>query len=374
MICLPHNHSLPGKQTKAYELLELTAISGEFPAGNLHRLPGGESYKATVITSLKQQRLLKTYYRDGLRGYRLTTHAKRLLCKENPNRFTFYLTGAVDTNHIKSETTRRLRLHRIAEATVTMKNAGITVFRDERPVVFAPIQNGDIHIGIPSFFNSREIKELGTLFAKIRGARSVGVLLTENEIFPVYNLGDALMKWEYKSEMRTKALLKTVLCRERLPKQYSPDSVSGLILGNTMELAYDLLTNIGGKQYFILDGNYENFFFLTNDKRGEAILKLLCYPNLAESLNEILTDDLEPAQPGFTIENDAMEDGNPVLLCYTCDLPRIKRFHSALLLQNKKGTIICFDYQAEMLRRYCGDSVTFQPIDFEKTRRRFFLN
>lgn len=166
--------------------------------------------------------------------------------------------------------------------------------------------------------------------------------------------------------------MKTVLCRERLPKQYSPDSVSGLILGNTMELAYDLLTNIGGKQYFILDGNYENFFFLTNDKRGEAILKLLCYPNLAESLNEILTDDLEPAQPGFTIENDAMEDGNPVLLCYTCDLPRIKRFHSALLLQNKKGTIICFDYQAEMLRRYCGDSVTFQPIDFEKTRRRFF--
>lgn len=57
------------------------------------------------------------------------------------------------------------------------ENAGITVFRDERPVVFAAYTKRDIHIGIPSFFNSREIKELGTLFAKIRGARSVGVRL-----------------------------------------------------------------------------------------------------------------------------------------------------------------------------------------------------
>lgn len=359
-------NALPGNQTRGYELLELTAISGELPAGQLSRLSGGESYKAAVITALKQKRLLKTYYRDGLRGYRLTAQAKELLCEENPDRFLFYLTGSVDTNHVKSEITRRLRLYRIAETAVTMKNAGVTIFRDERPAVFAPAWNGDIHIRSPSFFNSREIKELGTVFAKIRGARSVGVLLTEREIFAVYNLGDALMKWEYKSEMRTKALLKTILCRERLPDQYSPDSVKGLIFGNRMELAYDLLTNAGGKQYFVLDGNYESFCFLTNDRRGEAVLKLLCCPELMESLNEILTGDLEPTQPGFTIENDAMEDGNPVLLCYTCDLPRIKRFHSALQLQNRHGIIICFDYQAETLRRYCGDTVQFQTIDFEK--------
>ena len=363
---MPNANPLPGRQTKGYELLELTAISGELPVRQLSRLSGGESYKAAVVTVLKQQKLLKTYYRDGLRGYRLTAQAKGLLCEENPERFLFYLTGAVDTNHVKSEITRRLRLHRIAETTVTMKNAGVTVFRDERPAVFAPFWSGDIHIRSPSFFNSREIKELGTIFAKIRGARSVGVLLTEREIFVVYNLGNALMKWEYKSEMRTKALLKTVLCRERLPEQYSPDSVRGLIFGDTMELAYELLTNGGGKQYFVLDGNYESFCFLTNDRKGEAVLRLLCNPELAEGLNEILTGDMEPARPGFTVENDAMEGGNPVLLCYTCDLPRIRRFQSALQLQNRRGTIICFDYQAETLRRYCGDTVRFQTIDFEK--------
>lgn len=64
-----------------------------------------------------------------------------------------------------------------------------------------------------------------------------------------------------------------------------------------MELAYDLLTNKGGQQYFILDGNYESFLFLSNDRKGEAVLKLLCHSELSRALDEILVGDLEPAQP-----------------------------------------------------------------------------
>ncbi len=367
------NDSLPNENTTGYLLLELVAVSGELPASQLTRISGGDSYKSAVVTSLKNQKLLKTYYRDGLRGYRLTSRSKRLLCERNSVRFGFALTGNVETNKIKSEITRRLRLHRIAETAVTMKNAGVSIFRDERMNVFSPVPDKELHIRKPSFFNSREIKELGTVFTKIRGARSVGVLLTKSEIFTVYNLGDSLMKWNYKSEMRTKALLKTVLCRERLPHQYSPDSMSGLIFANSMQFAYDLLLNKGGKQYFILDGNYENFYFLTNDYKGETVLKLICSTKLSNTLNSILTDDLQSPQQDLTIENDAMdENGNPVLISYTCNLPRIMRFNSALQLQCRKGTIICFDYQADILKQYCANSVEFQTIDFEAFKRRFF--
>ena len=107
----------------------------------------------------------------------------------------------------------------------------------------------------------------------------------------------------------------------------------------------------------MLDGNYESFPFLSNDHKGEAVLKLLCHSELSHALTEILVGDLEPAQPGLPIENDAMENGRPVLLCYTCDLPRIKRFHSALQLQNKTGTIICFDYYISSTRRTQGGNM-----------------
>lgn len=106
-------------------------------------------------------------------------------------------------------------------------------------------------------------------------ARSVGVLLTENTAFVVYNLGDSLMIWQYRAEMRTKALMQTILYRECLPEQYKPEAVKGLLLGDSMELAEAILTGDGGKQYFLLDGSCEHFYCITDDRKGEKLLKIM---------------------------------------------------------------------------------------------------
>lgn len=372
MINIPRKRTLPGKQTRAYKLLELIAIFGEFPTDLLPRISGGDSYKETIITSLKQKGLIKTYYADGLRGLRVTNTAKKLLMADNPKRFASFMDENSDINHVRSEPHRRERLYRIAETTVTMKNAGVSIFRDERPAIFSQSGDNDVWVESPAFYPSREIREVGYQFSKMKGARSVGALLTEENIFITYCLGDALIKWSFKSEMRTKSLIQSALCLGHLSRQYSPESIHGLLLGNSMELALEILKR-KKQQYLILDDNFENFYFVTKDRKGEMLLRLLCNPALCEELDEILTDDLCPAREGALIENDAMtEDGKPVLLAYKCDLKRIQKFDTALTLQNKRGIIICFDYQAEVLRRYCGEAVEFQTLDFEKTERRFF--
>lgn len=83
-------------------------------------------------------RLRKRGYRDKLRGYRLGPRAKATLLESRPDRFASYLTGDTDTNRLKCEIDRRLRLHRLAETYVTMDNAGVCVYRDEKPAIFAP--------------------------------------------------------------------------------------------------------------------------------------------------------------------------------------------------------------------------------------------
>ena len=84
-------------------------------------------------------------------------------------------------------------------------------------------------------------------------------------------------------------------------------------------------------------------------------------------------DDLYESETATNLESDAVDkDGNPVLLSYFCDLPRIKRFDTALQLQKKSGTLICFDFQKEALERYCSNRVSFQTIDFQKWERSFF--
>lgn len=111
---------------------------------------------------------------------------------------------------------------------------------------------------------------------------------------------------------------------------------------------------------------------MTNDHHGEVLLRLLCDKELDNDLRELLLLDLEPRQLSETVENDAMTpDGAPVLFAYDCDLPRIRRFDTALRLQDRYGILICFDHQAEVLRRYCGNRVIVQAIDFDAFERRF---
>ncbi len=57
-----------------------------------------------------------------------------------------------------------------------------------------------------------------------------------------------------------------------------------------MELAYGILTD-HRKNHYILDDNYGNFYFLTNDEKVEWILQFLIEPDLIDELNEILMGD-----------------------------------------------------------------------------------
>ena len=79
----------PGRNTLGYRLLELAAVCGEVPAGLVCRIPGSGSYRETVLCSLRKGGLLRTYYQDRLRGYRLGRKAKECLLADCPGRFAF---------------------------------------------------------------------------------------------------------------------------------------------------------------------------------------------------------------------------------------------------------------------------------------------
>lgn len=73
---------LPAQNTLSYLLLTLTALCGEYPISQISHLPGGSAYLESVVTALRRDGLLRTFSKDGLRGLRLTSSAKRLLLRE----------------------------------------------------------------------------------------------------------------------------------------------------------------------------------------------------------------------------------------------------------------------------------------------------
>lgn len=360
------NRRLPAQGTLPYQLLALTAVCGEFPTSQLTRLSGGSAYKENVVKALKREGLLKTYYRDGARGFRLTAAAKQLLAVERPEWFASYLSGRSEPNMLKSEISRRLRLHRMAEVLVTMLLAGIPALGWEKPPLFQASSVGltNSPLEVPVYYSSREVKEIGPLAIKVKNSRAVGILLTDCSIFMIYNTAASRMKWEYKAELRLQALLRTELCQG---SQFAEAEISGVVFGTSMEQMLPFLgcSGDGTRDCFVMDGTLAHFYFLTNDHHGEVILRLLSTPELKGILDEILSEDLADARPGWGVEHDAVAEGDmPVLFAYTCDMPRIRRFDTALELRGLSGILICFDFQAEILRVSCGPRVRLQSIDF----------
>lgn len=350
---------LPAQNTLSYLLLTLTALCGEYPISQISHLPGGPAYLESMVTSLRQSGLLHTFSKDGLRGLRLTSPAKRLLLADAPQWFSDYLTGSSEPNKLKSELSRRLRLHRMAEILTIMHNADFPAFPWEKAPFSAMVgQNAES----PAYYTSREIKEIGPQGTKIRGSRATGILLTDDGVFLTYNTAKAQMKWEYKAELRFKALLQT--------GWVMPDTeISGIVFGSAME-QLPILMQPDAHSYFLLDGSFPHFYYLTNDRYGEAILRLLCDAQHCRTLDAILADGLYEQIPNWLVENDAVDSaGNPVLFAYTCDFPRVRRFDTALELHEMTGTLICFDYQEDALREICGHRVTLQSIDFQQFER-----
>lgn len=363
---------MPPLDTLTGLLLTLTALSGEFPTAQISRLPGGGAYKMKVVKRLKKDRLLHTYYADGLRGLRLTASAKKLLLESWPDRFCPYLTGRSETNMLKSEVGRRLRLHRMAEVLVTMYNAGVAVFPWQKPAVFGPTPPpDDVWIERPAYYSSREVKEIGPQCDKIRGSRSTGVLLTEENVFAVYNTGTSEMKWEGNAEARLQALLKIDLCQHRLPFQYgNVESSDAIVFGADMERMPVLMGVEGDKRrkYYVLDERCRQFHYLTSDYHGEVVLRLLCDPAERARLDDILAEGLSEARSNWLMPNDAMDGDVPVLFAYTCDMPRLKRFVSGVTVHGLRGLLYCFDFQEEALSKICGPNVEIQCIDFEAVK------
>ena len=207
----------------------------------------------------------------------------------------------------------------------------------------------------------------------------MGILLSQKCIYAVFYTGNALMKWEYRTELKVKALLsyhasRGVLSGSSINPSYRPDTpIKALIIGQDMDTALKLLRSNGGYQrsYFYLDTSFDYFHYVPDTPAGETMVKLLCSPKMHSELQKLMLSDLLPPCTDYGLEHDAVLNELPVLLAFDFDMQRISRFRTALSLHGLCGHLICFDFQRQVLQQYFGDTVTIETISLDKFERRF---
>ena len=358
----------PPNDSFIYLLLTLVALSGEFPSALVERLPWAPSYKAKAITRLKKENWLNSYYSDGLRGLRLTSAARRVLLQEQPERFASVLSGDNRISTPKYDIPSRLRLHRLAEALVMMYLSDAYVFPwekprfvlPERPLMMQPIDR-------VTYYSSLEIKDIGKRARFFYNSRATGILFSPDDLYAVYNTADAEMKWEFDSELSLKVFMEHEFCFWFLSEQYHDVKPSAIILARDMQQLPVLLSEKRPKTKSFLKGNsLQQAFYVPMDQHGVLQLQLLCARRKRDVLNDWFLNGMAPRRH-YLFSNDGFnENGLPVLLAYTCDIPRIHRFCSGLQMYDKEGVMFCFDFQEEILKEICGDRVYIRYISFEE--------
>jgi len=358
--------------------MEITAISGEYPAENIQRLIPSSSYAKKLISTLINDKLLKSVNKGGVRGYRLEIKGKRKLIADNPARFRDYLEGSVDTNKLRSDHSRRMRLHSAAEVYTLMYNTGVRIFKDTKPKVYlldTPAVPSQTTLTIPCFYSSREQK--GEDDNAIRGSRAIGTLLTPTHVYAIYNTRGMVSQWRESVEMRYRADVQNYICRKLLLGQYKGEAVGGIMVGESLDILEKYLVTQAkmGAAHSFLAKTYQPFYYITNDNYGEALLRLLCDNARMTALKTAMLKGLLPADTKYPIEHDALtKDGNPVLFCCLLNIPRLVQFRTGTLLHGKIGKVIAFDFQREVLGRYLGDGVEFKVLSLEKLIERLYPN
>ncbi len=335
-------------------LLVMIAISGELPADMAEVIIGSASYTAAVITRLKQEGYILARSQSGYKGYVLRAKGKRYVLSKYEGETAFFLQGAAETSHVKSETTKRLRLHRMSKVWVFFWKTGIPVFRNEKPELFGTAsENGR---GNTAYYGSLEFK--GRTDA-IKGSRACGMLLSGESGYIVYHSLSQRMRWAKKMERSIRSWAE----RESM-KNGRFLRMDAVIMGDTMEFLNELLVSDGGMKgdLFQVDDIYEHDYYIPMDREALIQVLLLADAGKREKLFQFLCTALKQREDTeYQVSAGIDGEGKPVYFCYELDMRHLLRVKQELEWR-QEGSIFCFSYQRPVLELFFGKEAKYCEI------------
>ena len=339
-------------------MLVLIALSGELPADMAEAVVGSPSYTAAVLTRLKQEGYVLVRNQSGYKGYVRRAKGKRYVLSKFGEDTESFLKGAAETNHVKGEIDKRLRLHRMSKAWVFFWKTGIPILQSEKPGLFQKaLKDGR---GKTAYYGSLEFK--GRTDA-IKGSRACGILLAGESGYIVYHSLTQRMRWAKKMERAMKSFAERESIKCGKLRQFD-----AVVMGDTIEFLAELLASDGGVKgdLFQVDDIYEHYYYVPTVAEAQIQVLLLTDAKKREKLYGFLCTALEQAgHNGYRLSAGMDRLGNPVYFCYELDLCQLLRVRQEMEWR-QMGTIFCFPYQRPVLESFFGTEVLYREIVTEK--------
>lgn len=331
-----HNMILFNENTRAYHLVSLLCVTGEFPVASLGILGDRTCYRRLVTDMCKNQtyhnsetgekitcRALNISGKGKLKTIRLTKYALPLA--EWVDGAGYYADTYLKNSRSGNEKVIE-RHHRVAEAVAIMQQAGF----EYRPWYLPEIQNEVWQrstIYEPSFYLSKVFRgDMSYPSKKYIFSRTVGVLMTPHKTLMVYNTRDAVMKWDGSGEFRVTSNVASYSCRNTQESKIDSAIIMGANLNCVLELIHQTqkmnkTSKLLGK--FDVLSSFYNVHYIPLNQCGTKLMQLITLPNCHNYLLSLVYNDESLKRGSMSLAYDIVHDGVYTLSFLAGDLRRL---------------------------------------------------
>ena len=367
--------SYSGQLNKKDRVMTLTALSGEFPYSEFERLNISSSYGKLIRHSWYDCGFMKrTYSKNGLKGIMLTSQGIEKLKQKYPERFKYI------SDKSRTEISRRYRRQLFAKTYCSLVNADIEFLNDKKPFIFSrrhnqsyavayPLLKTSLLSDMPIFYSSTEIKyELEDFVQQIRNSAMTGLILTDSKCFVLYNIDENRYPLSYATELKTSCLIGNGTF---LDMKHTSNAI---FLVSDFGVASDLIFGDKEKKVFpskvITNDVFKHIYIVPENKDGDVQLRVLCYREFSEMIEDTFIDEFGYGDKGFKTVNDGFDkDGNPVLNGCNLDIVRLMKFKRGLLNNDISGRVLCYDFQVDFVKKVmCPAKVKINNIKIDDVR------
>ena len=365
-----------------YQLLQLLAVSGEFPAASLRLLGNERVVKATVhrLESVQEINFLasgsmyrtKVFQVSGPRPRRTVRFCKEalpLLDELHPGALAYYLTAT--RNHQFSGASDHIwRNHRVGEAIAMAMMAGL----EFRPWALPKLQGLAVSRNLPKapcYYIARDLKEneMDGMY-KTSFTRVVGAAFYPGGCYAVYNTRGAVMKWAGSGEYKMADHLSELARRNTDLEEVK----SALLMGSDPLIALRMILESDKRTDMRFDRIYDAVHYIPLDADGVRLMKLLVLPDWKEKILRALFPPKMRLRGYGSIPYDAIAGELCVLSHLDADLARLIRFREGLSRDDSdhRYEVLCYPWQQAYLQAYLEDRAKLKLIEMEKIERALF--
>lgn len=135
-----------------------------------------------------------------------------------------------------------------------------------------------------------------------------------------------------------------------------------------MEFLLVLLNSDGGvrKNLYQVDDVYVRYYYVPRIDNAEVQMELLLTSWKREKLKKLLTTLVKyPRRKQYALSEGFDKDMQPIYFCHELDMRHLCRVKQEIGWK-QQGTIICMDYQANILKEYFGEEVRVRELNTDK--------